>query len=101
MDHVGIGYGLPYAAMLPVGIDNLITAGRCVSADAIAFGSTRNVPACTMTGEAAAIGAALAASRGIPTSAVPVADVQARLRQLNIWLGTPGETVPELLRSAV
>lgn len=100
MDHVGIGYGLPYRAMLPLGIDNLITSGRCISADAIAFGSTRNVPACTMTGEAAAIAASLAASRSISASKVPVKDVQDRLRALNVWLGTPGEAVPELLKAA-
>jgi hypothetical protein len=48
-------------------------AGRCISVDAIAFGSTRNVPACTMTGEAAAIAAAFAAqARGGSVSAVPV-----------------------------
>ena len=52
MDHVGIGYGIPYRTMIPLKINNIIIAGRCISADAIAFGSTRNVPACTMTGEA-------------------------------------------------
>jgi hypothetical protein len=100
MDHVGIGYGIPYRTMIPLKIDNLVVAGRCISADAIAFGSTRNVPACTMTGEAAAIAAALAAKRGVATSAVPVADVQARLRELGVWLGTPGEEVPDVLKQA-
>ena len=75
-------------------------AGRCISVDEIAFGSTRNVPACTMTGEAAAIAASLAARRGVSVSAVPVGDVQARLRELGVWLGTPGEAVPEVLRQA-
>lgn len=100
MDHVGIGYGIPYRTMVPLKIDNIIIAGRCISADAIAFGSTRNVPACTMTGEAAAIGAALAASRGVPTSAIAAGDIQARLRELKVWLGTPGEDVPDVLKQA-
>jgi hypothetical protein len=100
MDHVGIGYGIPYRTMIPLSVDNLIMAGRCISVDAVAFGSTRNVPACTMTGEAAAIAAAFAARRGVAVSAVPVGDVQARLKELGVWLGTPGEEVPEVLRKA-
>ncbi|PSJ59551.1 FAD-dependent oxidoreductase [Kumtagia ephedrae] len=100
MDHVGIGYGIPYRTMIPLSVDNLIMAGRCISVDAIAFGSTRNVPACTMTGEAAAIAATFAARRGVAVSAVPVGDVQARLKELGVWLGTPGEEVPEVLRKA-
>lgn len=100
MDHVGVGYGIPYRTMIPLSVDNLVVAGRCISADAIAFGSTRNVPACTMTGEAAAIAATLAAQRGVSVSEVPVADVQARLKELGVWLGTPGEAVPEVLRQA-
>jgi hypothetical protein len=100
MDHIGIGYGIPYRCMIPQNLDNLIMAGRCISVDEIAFGSTRNVPACTMTGEAAAIAASLAAKRGVPVSAVPVGDVQGRLRDHGVWLGTPGEAVPEVLRQA-
>lgn len=100
MDHVGVGYGIPYRCMVPLGLDNLIMAGRCISVDEIAFGSTRNVPGCTMTGEAAAIAAALAAKRGVPTSAISVADIQARLREHGVWLGTPGEAVPDLLKQA-
>jgi hypothetical protein len=87
MDNVGAGYGIPFRCLLPKGIENLIMAGRCISVDEIAFGSTRNVPACTMTGEAAAIAAARASKINVPISAVPVADIQARLRQNGALLG--------------
>jgi hypothetical protein len=100
MDHVGVGYGIPYRCLIPLTVDNLIMAGRCISVDEIAFGSTRNVPACTMTGEAAAIAASLAAKRGAAISTISVGEVQARLRELGAWLGTPGETVPEVLKQA-
>lgn len=100
MDHVGVGYGIPYRTMVPLKIDNLVMAGRCISVDEIAFGSTRNVPACTMTGEAAAIAASLAAKRGVSVSAIPASEVQARLRELGVWLGTPGEEVPDVLKQA-
>ncbi len=75
-------------------------AGRCISADEIAFGSTRDVPACTMTGEAAAIAVSLAAASGVRVSTVAVGEVQARLRALGTWLGTPGEVVPDVLKQA-
>ncbi|SOC47373.1 FAD dependent oxidoreductase [Rhizobium subbaraonis] len=98
MDHVGVGYGIPYRSLVPMKIDNLLLAGRCISVDEIAFGSTRNVPACTMTGEATAIAAALAARRGVLTSVIRAEEVQARLRELGVWLGTPEESVPDVLR---
>lgn len=100
MDHVGIGYGIPYRCMIPASVDNLIMAGRCISVDEIAFGSTRNVPACTMTGEAAAIAASLAANRNVPISGIAASEVQARLREQGVWLGTPGEDIPDVLKQA-
>lgn len=100
MDHVGIGYGIPWRTLVPLDVDNILVAGRCISVDAIAFGSTRNVPACTMTGEATAIAAALAAKRNVPTSAITASEVQARLKELGVWLGTPGEDIPDVLRQA-
>ncbi|WP_313665719.1 FAD-dependent oxidoreductase [Shinella sp.] len=98
MDHVGIGYGIPWRTLVPLDVDNILVAGRCISVDAIAFGSTRNVPACTMTGEATAIAAALAAKRNVPTSAITASEVQARLKALGVWLGTPDEDVPDVLK---
>ena len=100
MDHVGVGYGIPYRTMIPLKVDNLVMAGRCISVDEIAFGSTRNVPACTMTGEAAAIAASLAAARGVPVSAIAASDVQERLKKHGVWLGTPGDAVPDVLKQA-
>ncbi len=100
MDHVGVGYGIPYRTMIPLKVDNLVMAGRCISVDEIAFGSTRNVPACTMTGEAAAIAASLAAKRGVIVSKIAAGEVQVRLRELGVWLGTPGEEVPAVLKQA-
>jgi hypothetical protein len=100
MDHVGTGYGIPYRCLLPVGVDNLLVAGRCISVDEIAFGSTRNVPACTMTGEAAAYAAALASGRSVPVSEISVSEIQQKLRGNGVWLGTPGEETPDVLKQA-
>ncbi|WP_348635141.1 FAD-dependent oxidoreductase [Paenibacillus sp. PvP091] len=89
MDNVGNGYGIPFRCLVPKGIEGLLVAGRCISVDEIAFGSTRNVPACTMTGEAAAIAAAYAAKNGVLPREVPVEDIQREVSRNHIPLGTP------------
>lgn len=92
MDHVGTGYGIPFRCLVPEGIEGLYVAGRCVSADEVAFGSTRNVPACATTGEAAGAAAALAVKSGSSAAEVSVSGVQAALRESGVVLGrTPEE----------
>jgi len=54
-------YHIPYRALVPRGIGNLHAAGRCFSADQLALSSARVMTTCAMMGQAAGIGAALAA----------------------------------------
>lgn len=54
----GESHGIPYRCLTPKGIKNILTAGRCISTDAEAFGSTRIMPCCLVTGEAAGMAAA-------------------------------------------
>lgn len=91
MDNIGEGYGIPFRCLIPEKVKGLLMAGRCISVDEIAFGSTRNVPACAMTGEAAGIAAARAAAVGIAVTDVPVRFVQDKLRANGATLGTPDE----------
>lgn len=81
------GYGIPYRTLLPKGVEGVLVAGRCISTDDIAHGSTRNVPACALTGEAAGTAAALAAKAGVTPRQLNVADVQAALAAKGIPLG--------------
>ena len=53
----GESHGIPYRCLTPKGIKNLLTAGRCISTDEEAFGSTRIMPCCLVTGEAAGMAA--------------------------------------------
>lgn len=89
MDNVGSGYGIPFRCLVPETVRGLLLAGRCISVDEVAFGSTRNVPACAMTGEAAAVAAAHCALNGIDLSDVPVEAVQHQLATDGVILGTP------------
>ncbi|MBR2634702.1 MAG: FAD-dependent oxidoreductase [Clostridia bacterium] len=51
---------LPYRALLPVGAENLIVAGRCISVDREVLGAARIIGPAMMTGQAAGTAAALA-----------------------------------------
>ena len=95
-DGVGSGYGIPFRCLVPEKIEGLFIAGRCMSVDAVAFGSTRNTPACAVTGEAAAIAAAYCAQRGIKTTDAPVHEVQRIMRKNGVMLGTPAEAGAKL-----
>lgn len=96
MHGVGGGYGIPFRCLVPEGIEGLFVAGRCMSVDAVAFGSTRNVPACASSAEAVAVAAAHCARNGVGTADVPVKAIQQRLRMHGIVLGTPDEKAARL-----
>lgn len=51
---------LPYGAILPQSVENLLVAGRCISAEEEAMGQLRLIPVCSATGQAAGTAAALA-----------------------------------------
>lgn len=87
MTSVGDGYTIPYRCLLPSGVESLVMAGRCISVDEVAFGSTRNVPVCALTGEAAGIAAALAAQTGQTPREVDIAKIQSELRRRGIRTG--------------
>ena len=53
-------YDIPLRALIARDGDNLMMAGRCLSADQLALSSARVSTTCTMTGEAAGTTAALA-----------------------------------------
>jgi hypothetical protein len=60
-------------------IDNLLFAGRCISVDESVIGSTRVMPCCMATGQAAAVGAVLAHTRGQIPAQVSTDDIRAEL----------------------
>lgn len=55
----GSFYGVPYRCLLPKRIDNLLVAGRPISATHEAHSSLRIMPTCTGLGQAAGVAAAL------------------------------------------
>ncbi|MDR0406277.1 MAG: FAD-dependent oxidoreductase [Clostridiales bacterium] len=58
-------YDIPYRCLTPQGVDNLLTAGRCVSGTHRAHASYRVMTICMATGQAAGTAAAICAAEGI------------------------------------
>jgi hypothetical protein len=79
-------YEIPYRCLLPLGVEQMLVAGRCISADHDAHARSRNMPACMATGQAAGIAAAIALEEGTTVRNVPIAKVQHALRGLGMPL---------------
>jgi hypothetical protein len=79
-------YEIPYRCLVPQAVEQMLVAGRCISADHEAHARSRNMPACMSTGQAAGIAAAIAIEEGVTVRNVPVAKVQAALRALGMPL---------------
>lgn len=72
-------YDIPLRCLLPLGVDHLLTAGRCISGTHEAHSSYRVTPTAMATGHAAGVCAAIAALTGCAPAEVPAAAVQAEL----------------------
>ncbi|MGG4091356.1 FAD-dependent oxidoreductase [Paenibacillus lautus] len=83
----GVSHGVPYRIMLPIGIDNLWVAGRCVSSDRAVQGSLRVMPNCFSMGQASGTAAALALRDGTVSRGISIAELQQRLLEQDVWLG--------------
>jgi ribulose 1,5-bisphosphate synthetase/thiazole synthase len=79
-------YEIPYRCLLPLGVEGLLVAGRCISADHAAHARSRNMPACMATGQAAGVAAAIAVEEGVTVRNVSIPKVQAALRALGMPL---------------
>ncbi len=74
-------YTIPYRSLVPQGVDNLLVAGRCISATHEAQASIRIIPIVCCLGEAAGTAAGVAAQDGSTFKLVDVEKVQQRLRE--------------------
>lgn len=84
-------YSIPYRSLLVSGMDNVMVAGRCISATHEAMSSTRVAPISAAEGEAAGVAAAIAVQLGKSTREVPIGMLQAELSQRNVIYETGGK----------
>jgi hypothetical protein len=84
----GDAYDVPLRCLLPRDVDDLLTAGRCISGTHEAHSSYRVTPTAMATGQAAGVCAALAAASACTPRQVETAAVQAELIRQGADLGT-------------
>src|SRR6267142_646214 len=82
------GYNqLPYRMLLPLGIDNLLVAGRCASMTHGGQSAARVSGACFAMGQAAGSAAHLALKAGTAPRRLDAHALQAHLKAQGAWLG--------------
>ena len=79
-------YGIPYGCLLPKGADNLWVAGRCISTTHKAHASTRVIPTCFVTGQAAGTAAAIAVSYQQSSREISIEKLHNQLRAQGVIL---------------
>ena len=82
----GKWYGIPYRCLIPLGMENLLIAGRCVSASSEASGAIRVMPPCMGMGQAAGIAAAMASQKNEPVRKVEIKKLQKSLVEQGAFL---------------
>ncbi|WP_165962907.1 FAD-dependent oxidoreductase [Occultella glacieicola] len=76
----GRSYDIPYEALVPKNIKNVLMAGRCLSSTREANGSARVMGTCMATGEAVGVAAAMMVEAGLrDVREVDVATLRSRL----------------------
>ena len=79
-------YQIPYRALVPKNVDNLLVAGRCISGEPIAHTSFRNMSCCVATGQAAGTAAALSVQSHTTTADVHIPTLQQMLEAQGVRL---------------
>ena len=77
----GFHYQIPYRAMVPEKIDDLLVAGRCISTDHVALGSTRIMSTCMALGQAAGAAAMLSLHEEVPPRELDAQLLRMQLRK--------------------
>jgi hypothetical protein len=75
----GSAYDIPLRCLVPLKVEDLLVAGRCISGTHIANASYRTMPICFATGQAAGVCAAIAVKNGLKPRKTPAPMVQQEL----------------------
>ena len=83
----GEWYEIPYRCLTPKGFENLLVAGRCISATHEAQASFRVMPFCSALGQAAGAAVALCKKDGTPLKKVDLKALRTKLNAEGFVLG--------------
>ena len=84
-DH--IGWQIPFGALVPKNVENILTAGRSISGEPAMSDVIRVIPNCWVSGHAAGAAAAVAVQDGTLARAVDIPKVRALLKEQKAYLG--------------
>ena len=88
---------LPLRMLVPLGVANLLVAGRCASMDHDGQSAARVSGTCFVMGQAAATAASLALNAGVAPGDVDIAAVQDQLTRDGAFLGRAGEALADVV----
>jgi hypothetical protein len=80
-------FQIPYGCLVPSKLENLLAAGRCVSAEFAIADTLRLIPICWVTGQAAGVAAALSVKDKCKPREINISKLQGTLRQQGAYLG--------------
>ena len=95
-DVIGVGgasnaehveWQIPYGALIPQTVDNVLASGRCISCDLRMADLVRLIPNCFVTGHAAGVAAAVAVRDRCKPRDADITEIQKILRQQEAYLG--------------
>lgn len=79
----GDWYEIPYRSLVPLDVENLLVAGRCVSSSQAGLGAIRIIPCCAAMGQAAGAAAALSISENVSPRNLSINILLNALREQN------------------
>jgi hypothetical protein len=77
-------FHVPYGIILPLKVENLLVAGRCVAGDKISHAATRQMVCCAITGQGAGVAAAVSLKENIMCRKVDISKVQKALKKQGV-----------------
>ncbi|MDR1224225.1 MAG: FAD-dependent oxidoreductase [Tannerella sp.] len=83
-------YEIPYRALLPQGLNNMLVAGRCISATHAAFGSIRVMATCMAVGQGAGVAAGMMAKSKTTVREINAAELRVQLIRQGQYLLNAG-----------
>ncbi len=100
-------YHIPYRSLLVKGVNNMLTAGKCISGDQIAQSSYRMIPTCAATGQAAGTASAICVEQNIGLREIDTALLKATLEKDGIefdnlvpfYQSSPDLIIPDQLKN--
>ena len=79
MPTTGRYFQLPYRAMLPKGVENLLVTGRSAGGDKGSHAAVRNMMCCAVNGQGAGVAAAVSIQSNVDVADVDINKVQKKL----------------------